>query len=72
MVKPAARGQRVCRIRRRRGSAALMSDEDYEENLMETLGLLAIPGFRASIKRSVAHMKRDETLPLEAVLQAKE
>jgi hypothetical protein len=35
------------------------------------LELLAIPGFRASIKRSVAQMKRGETLPLEAVLGAK-
>ncbi len=34
-----------------------MSEEDYE-NLMETLELLSIPGFRASMKRSVAQMKR--------------
>jgi len=72
MVKQATKGHRVYRIRHRGGSAVLMSEEDYERNLMETLGLLAIPGFRASIKRSVAQMKRDETLSLEAVLKVKE
>jgi antitoxin YefM len=71
MVKQATKGHRVYRIRRRGGPAVVMSEEDYE-SLMETLGLLALPGFRASIKRSVAQMKRGDTLPLEAVLQAKE
>ncbi len=44
-----------------------MSEEDYE-SLMESLELLAIPGFRASMKRSVAQMKRGQTLSFEEVL----
>ena len=45
----------------------LLSEEDYE-SLLETLELLSIPGFRASMKRSVAQMQRGATLPLEDVL----
>ena len=45
----------------------LISEEDYE-SLLESLELLAIPGFRASMKRSVAQMKRGDTLSLEEVL----
>ena len=44
-----------------------MSEEDYE-SLLETLELLAIPGFRASMKRSVAQMKRGDCLSAAEVL----
>ena len=71
LVKRATKGHRIYRISHRSGSAVLMSEEDYE-SLMETLELLAIPGFRASMKHSVAQMKRGDTLPCEAVLGAKE
>lgn len=67
LVKRTSKGHRVYRIRHRNGSAVLMSEEDYE-SLMESLELLAIPGFRASMKRSVAQMKRGETLSFEEVL----
>jgi antitoxin YefM len=67
LVKHATAGHKVYRIRHRKGSAVLMSEEDYE-SLMETLELLSIPGFRASMKRSVAQMQRGETLPLDDVL----
>jgi antitoxin YefM len=67
LVKRATKGHRVYRIRHRKGAAVLMSEEDYE-SLLETLELLAIPGFRASMKRSVAQMKRGQTAPLEEVL----
>jgi antitoxin YefM len=67
LVKQATNGHRVYRIRHRKGSAVLMSEEDYE-SLMESLELLSIPGFRASMKRSVAQMKRGNTLSLEEVL----
>ena len=67
LVKRATTGHRVYRIRHRKGSAVLMSEEDYD-GLIETLELLAIPGFRASMKRSVAQMKRGDTLSLEEVL----
>jgi antitoxin YefM len=67
LVKQANRGHHVYRIRHRQGSAVLMSEEDYE-SLMESLELLSIPGFRASMKRSVAQMKRGATLSLQEVL----
>ena len=61
LMKRATAGHRIYRIRHRKGSAVLMSEEDYE-SLLETLELLSIPGFRASMKRSVAQMKRGDTL----------
>jgi antitoxin YefM len=67
LVKRAANGHKVYRIRHRKGAAVLMSEEDYE-SLMETLELLSIPGFRASMKRSVAQMRRGETFSLSDVL----
>lgn len=67
LMKRATAGHRIYRIRHRKGSAVLMSEEDYE-SLLETLELLSIPGFRASMKRSVAQMKRGDTHTLEEVL----
>ena len=71
LVRRTTKGHKVFRIRHRNGSAVLMSEEDYE-SLLESLELLSIPGFRASIKRSVAQMKRGETLSLEEILGDKE
>ncbi len=71
LIKRAAAGHRIYRIRHRKGSAVLMSEEDYE-GLLETLELLSIPGFRASMKRSVAQMKRGDTHTLEEVLGEEE
>ena len=62
LLKRTIKGHRVCRIRHRDGSAVLMSKEDYD-SLIESLELLSIPGFRASMKRSVAQMKRATRLP---------
>ena len=67
LMKRAAKGHRVYRIRHRKGAAVLISEEDYE-SLLESLELLSIPGFRASMKRSVAQLARGETLSLEDVL----
>ena len=67
LVKQANQGHQVYRIRHRKGSAVLMSEEDYE-SLIESLELLSIPGFRASMKRSAAQMKRGATLSLNELL----
>lgn len=67
LVKRTAEGHRIYRIRHRKGSAVLISEEDYE-SLLESLELLSIPGFRASMKRSVTQMKRGDTLSLDDVL----
>jgi antitoxin YefM len=67
LLKRTIKGHDVCRIRHRDGSAVLMSEEDYD-SLIESLELLSIPGFRASMKRSVAQMKHGDTLALEEVL----
>jgi antitoxin YefM len=61
LVKGAAEGHKTFRIQHRKGAAVLMSEEDYE-GLIETLELLSIPGFRASIKRSVRQAKAGKTI----------
>jgi antitoxin YefM len=67
LVKRANEGHQVYRIRHRKGTAVLMSEEDYD-SLVESLELLSIPGFRASMKRSVAQMKRGNTVSLDQAL----
>jgi antitoxin YefM len=66
LIKNATTGHRTFRIQHRRGTAVLMSEDDYE-GLLETLELLAVPGFRDSIKRSIKQMQKGETTPLSEV-----
>ena len=44
-------------------AAVLLSETDYD-GLLETLELLSVPGFRDSLKKSVAQMRRGETVSL--------
>lgn len=64
LVKDAARSHKTYRIHHRKGTAVLISEEDYEA-MIETLELLSIPGFRASIKRSAEQAKRGQTCSME-------
>jgi PHD/YefM family antitoxin component YafN of YafNO toxin-antitoxin module len=41
-----------------------MSDEEYK-NIQETLDLQAIPGFRASIKKSLRQIEKGETYSMD-------
>ena len=67
IVKRATSGHRVYRIQHRKGTAVLMSEEDYD-GLVETLELLSVPGLRESIQRSVKQVERGETLSIDEVL----
>ena len=67
LVKGAAEGHRTFRIQHRQGAAVLLSETDYD-GLLETLELLSIPGFHVSIKKSVAQMRRGETVSLAEAL----
>ena len=69
LMKRTTRGHRIYRIQHRKGAAVLLSEEDYE-NLIETLELLSVRGLRASLKRSVAQMKRGETQTLAQVFES--
>lgn len=70
MVKDATQRHKTYRIHHRKGSAVLLSEEDYE-SMMETLELLSIPGFRASIKRSINQAKRGETCSMEELFEGR-
>ena len=63
LVKGAAEGHKTFRIQHRQGAAVLLSETDYD-GLLETLELLSVPGFRDSLKKSVAQMRRGETVSL--------
>ena len=41
-----------------------LSENDYD-NLMESLEMLSIPGFRESLKKSAKQIERGETVSLE-------
>ncbi len=70
VVKGATDKRQVYRIHHRRGSVVLMAEEDYD-NIMETLDLLSTPGFRQSLRRSVAQMHKGETVAFEEVFGEK-
>ena len=69
LVNCIAGGHRVFRIRHQAGDAVLMSEADYD-SLLETLELLSVPGFRASIRRSLRQAARGQTRSLEDVFGA--
>jgi antitoxin YefM len=69
LVKGAAEGHQTYRIHHRKGTAVLMAEEDYE-SLLETLELLSIPGFRASIRRSVRQAKAGQTVSMAELFGA--
>lgn len=66
VVKSASRKHQIYRIHHRQGAVVLMSEEDYE-SLLETLELLSTPGFRKSLTRSMAQMRKGQTLSMEEV-----
>ena len=69
LLKKSVRGHAPIKITSKSGDAVLISEEDYE-GLLETLELLSSPGFRKSLKRSVAQMHRGETVSFEEVFGA--
>lgn len=70
VVKGAADKHEIYRIHHRRGSVVLMAEDDYD-SMVETMELLATPGFRESLKKSVEQMHRGETVSFEEVFGEK-
>jgi len=67
LIKNIIRGHRQVRITSKSGSAILLSEDDYE-NLLETIELLSVPGFKQSIEQANKDIENGDTLPLEKVL----
>ena len=70
LIKGAAEGHRTFRIQHRRGTAVLISEDDYE-GLLETLELLSLPGFRQRLKASIKQMKAGETVSMDELFGEK-
>ena len=68
IVKGAAEKHIVYRIKHRKGSVVIISEEEYD-SLVETLELLSIPGFKESMKRSVNQVKKGETVSYDDVFR---
>lgn len=66
LVKGASKDHQTYRIQHKSNTAVLMSESEYE-SLIESLELLSIPGFRASIKRSKLQESRGETFSMAEV-----
>ena len=69
LVKGAAEGHQTYRIHHRKGTAVLLSEDDYE-GLLETLHLLSVPGFRTSIKRSLRQARAGQTVSMDEMFGA--
>ncbi len=67
LIKDAVRKHKIFRIRHRDGEVVLMSEEEYE-SLQETLELLSIPGFAASIRKSLSDIRKGRTYSMDEVL----
>ena len=70
VVKGAIDKHQIYRIHHRRGSVVLLAEDDYD-SMIETMDLLSTPGFRQSMKKSVAQMRRGETVSFEEVFGEK-
>ena len=66
IIKGTVKGHRQVRITSKEGSAILWSEEDYE-NLIETIELLSIPGFKKSIDKANHEIENGETYSMEEV-----
>ena len=67
LIKNIIKGHRQIRITSKSGSAILISEDDYD-NLIETIELLSVPGFKKSIEQANEEIKKGETVPLNKVL----
>ncbi len=66
LLKNTAKGHRQVRITSKEGSVVLMSEVDYE-NLIETLELLSIAGFKESLQVADREIEKGETYSLDEV-----
>ncbi len=67
LIKSVTEEHKTYQIEDSSGSAVILSKEDYE-GLLETLELLAVPGFRDGIQRSLQQIADGETFSLDEVL----
>ncbi len=70
LVKRTTAAHEIYRIHHRSGDAVLISEAEYD-SLVETIELLSIPGFRASIRRSLRDLKEGRSYSLDEVFGKK-
>jgi antitoxin YefM len=66
IIKNTHKKHDIYHVQHRQGNVVMLSEEDYE-NMIETLELLAIPGFQESLHESVKQMKSAETVSFDDV-----
>ena len=70
LIKNAIKKHKVFHIHHRNGNVVLLSEKEYE-NVQVTLELLASPGFRESIRKSLRQIEKGEAHPLYELFGAK-
>ena len=68
LIKRIVKGHRQIKITSKEGTAVLLSEEEYE-NLLETLHLLSIPGFKESVKQADEEISRGETYSIDEAFE---
>ncbi|MFK5925960.1 MAG: type II toxin-antitoxin system Phd/YefM family antitoxin [Desulfuromusa sp.] len=66
IIKKARNNHDIYHVQHRQGNVVMLAEEDYE-NMVETLQLLSIPGFRESLQESMQQMDKGETVTFDAV-----
>lgn len=67
LLKNIIHGHRQVRITAKSGSVVLISEEDYD-NIIETIELLSVPGFKQSIEQADQDIEGEQTFPLDEIL----
>ena len=68
LIRRAIRRHEAVPIRHREGSVVLLSEEDYE-GLLETLDLMATPGFRRGLDEAEADVALGRTVSAKELLK---
>ena len=66
IIKKTRNTHDVYHIQHRQGNVVMLTEEDYE-NMLETLQLLSVPGFREELYESVLQQKNGETVSFDDV-----
>ena len=70
LIKETIHGHKEIKITSKEGGVILISEEDYE-NLLETLELLSVPGFRKKMEKAEKEIQKGEIFTMEEIFGKK-
>ena len=66
LIRGATEKHAIYRVRHRSGNVVIMSETEYD-SLLETMDLLAAPGFRTGFAQAVAEAEAGDTVSFDEV-----